>query len=45
LGGACGAYAGEEKYIQDLAVEACKEEQLDRRRLRWKDNIGVDLKK
>jgi len=42
MGGACRAYRGEER--QDFCGEPEEKRLVGRRRLRWEDNIKMDLK-
>jgi hypothetical protein len=44
MGGACGAYGGEEKCIQDLVEKPEVKGLLRRPRCRWEDNIKIDLR-
>jgi hypothetical protein len=43
MGGACGMY-GENKYRQGFDGETRYKQTLERRKIRWKDNIKMDLK-
>jgi hypothetical protein len=43
MGGACSAYAGEERSIQGFGAETCGKEPLGRTRRRWADNIKMVL--
>ena len=43
MGGACGAYGGEERNIQGFSGEAWRKGPLGRPRHRWEDNIKMDL--
>ena len=44
MGGACGTYRGEEKYIQVFGGETWWEDDTERLRRSWKNNIKMDLK-
>jgi hypothetical protein len=41
MGGACGIYGGEDKFIQDVK----EREHLKGLGIRWVNNIKIDLKK
>jgi hypothetical protein len=43
MGGVCSAYWGGERLIQGFGGEALGKRPLGRPRLRWEDNIKVDL--
>jgi hypothetical protein len=43
MGGACGTYGGQHKYIQGFGAETSGRRPLGRRRSRWKYNIKMDL--
>ena len=44
MGGACGAYGGGESCAQGSSGEIGGKEPLGRPRLRWEDNIKMDLR-
>ena len=44
MGGACGAYGGEERCAQGSSGETWGKEPLGRPRRRWEDNIKMDLR-
>jgi hypothetical protein len=43
MGGACSAYGEEERCTQGFGGETCGKEPLRRPRLRWNDNIKIDI--
>ena len=43
MGGACRNYRGEEKCIQGFGWETQRKEVLGRPRLRWENNIKMDI--
>ena len=43
MGGACSAYGGGERCVQDFGGETWGKEPLGRPRRRWEDNIKIDL--
>jgi len=43
MGGACSAYGKEERRIQGLMRKPEEKRTLRRSRLRWEDNIKIDL--
>ena len=43
MGGACSAYGREERRIQGLVGKPERKRPLGRPRLRWEDNIKIDL--
>jgi len=43
MGGLCSAYGGEERLTQGFGGETMGKGSLGRRRLRWEDNINMDL--
>ena len=43
MGGACSAYGVEERRMQSFGEEISGKEPLGRPRLRWEDNIKMDL--
>jgi hypothetical protein len=44
MGGACGTFGGEEKYVQGLVGESEGNRPLVRPRHRWEGDIKIDLK-
>jgi len=43
MDGACSTHGIDEKYIQNFGRKSWREEPLGRPRLRWKNNIRLDL--
>ena len=43
MGGACSAFGGEVRCIQNVGRETSRKKQIRRPRRRWEDNIKMDL--